>query len=1023
VSDAQGERLDDFRDVSGWRGFASGEVELRLASDAGALRMDFDFKGGGGFAVARKELVRALPSSFALRLRIRGSAPHNRFELKLVDPSGRNVWWFQRDAFEFPEDWQELCIESHEFEFAWGPAGGGGIEQLGALELAIAAGPGGRGCVWFADLRLEDREYRATPQVSASSALADAGPERVFDGSRDTAWRSDPQAHHAWLCVDFGVEREFGALRIDWERAARGFELQLSDDGAAWRSAFATSRAYGPRSDLYLPDSRARFLRLELREPEGEGGFGIRELVVLPREAAKSLTRFVETLARSGRRGAYPKYFHGEATLWSTASAGDGSGVALLNEEGALEVGRAGFSLEPSLHLDGRWITWADAELEQELAGGFLPVPRSRWRAGDVTLEVTAFADPAPAAAYVRYRVESSARRRLTLFAAVRPFQVTPPWQSFEQLGGISPIRELECLRDALWVNRAIPVLALTSAGASGVAAFTEGGIERALAAGSLPRREFARDALGLASGALGWDLELEPGVPHDVFVAIPFASGENGEDPEAAIRALDPELRFERALARWRAELASPAIDADALAAQPCLGALRTALGHVLSNRDGAALQPGPRRYARAWIRDGAVMAWALLRAGMPGPARDFARWYARHQARDGSVPCCVDRNGPDRLAEHDSHGQWIFVAAEVFRHTRDRSLAAEFWPRVRSAVGYIDALRSRRLGAGYERGELRERRGLLPESVSHEGYMAHPVHAYWDDFWALRGLADAAELADVVGASGDAARIRSQRDALREAIRASLEAVIARRGIDHLPASVEWADHDPTATATALVTTDALDWLPPAALARTWDLYLDGFRRRRSGAMAWESYTPYEIRNVAALVHLGRRADAHELLDFLLDDRRPRAWNQWPEIAWRDPRSPGHLGDLPHTWIAAEYALAVLTLFAYERPTDGALVIAAGIPESWLAGGAEIRVEKLPTRYGPLSYSLRRDPDGALQLALSGDLKVPPAGVIVRPPLGAALGRVELDGKPYDRFEGDHVALEVDRGHLLMR
>ena len=39
----------------------------------------------------------------------------------------------------------------------------------------------------------------------------------------------------------------------------------------------------------------------------------------------------------------------------------------------------------------------------------------------------------------------------------------------------------------------------------------------------------------------------------------------------------------------------------------------------------------------------------------------------------------------------------------------------------------------------------------GLLPESVSHEGYLAQPVHSYWDDFWALRGFKDAAFMAAV--------------------------------------------------------------------------------------------------------------------------------------------------------------------------------------------------------------------------------------------------------------------------------
>ena len=72
---------------------------------------------------------------------------------------------------------------------------------------------------------------------------------------------------------------------------------------------------------------------------------------------------------------------------------------------------------------------------------------------------------------------------------------------------------------------------------------------------------------------------------------------------------------------------------------------------------------------------------------------------------------------------------------------------------------------------------------------------------------------------------------------------------------------------------------------------------------------------------------------------------DRRPAAWNQWPEISWRDLRSPGHLGDVPHAWIGAEYVLAVLSAFAYERPGDAALVIAAGVSEAWLEGEASHR------------------------------------------------------------------------------
>src|SRR5439155_25476314 len=92
------------------------------------------------------------------------------------------------------------------------------------------------------------------------------------------------------------------------------------------------------------------------------------------------------------------------------------------------------------------------------------------------------------------------------------------------------------------------------------------------------------------------------------------------------------------------------------------------------------------------------------------------------------------------------------------------------------------------------------------------------------------------------------------------------------------------------------------------------------------------------YEIRLIGALVRLGKMQTAFELAQFFLGERRPPAWNPWPEIGWRDPRSPGHIGDLPHTWIAAEFVLAFRSMLAFERAAERALVIAAGIPAEWL-------------------------------------------------------------------------------------
>jgi len=139
------------------------------------------------------------------------------------------------------------------------------------------------------------------------------------------------------------------------------------------------------------------------------------------------------------------------------------------------------------------------------------------------------------------------------------------------------------------------------------------------------------------------------------------------------------------------------------------------------------------------------------------------------------------------------------------------------------------------------------------------------------------------------------------------------------------------------------------------------------------------------------------------------MLADRRIPPWNQWPEISWRDPSSPSFIGDLPHTWISAEYILAVCSMFAYEREEDESLVIAAGVAEKWLSDGSDVGVKNLPTYYGNLTYSLRLKGKDTLRLRLRGHLAVPPGGIIVMPPLPHPIRQVKINGKAISDFNSD--------------
>nr|MBA3583250.1 coagulation factor 5/8 type domain-containing protein [Gemmatimonadota bacterium] len=125
---AQERTLDGFEDVAAWEAAPSDGVSLAISTGEGraarAMRLDFDFHGGAGYAVARRALPLDLPENYRFTFWIRADAPVNNLEFKLVDSSGDNVWWVNRRGFEFPGEWRKITIARRHLEFAWGPAGG-----------------------------------------------------------------------------------------------------------------------------------------------------------------------------------------------------------------------------------------------------------------------------------------------------------------------------------------------------------------------------------------------------------------------------------------------------------------------------------------------------------------------------------------------------------------------------------------------------------------------------------------------------------------------------------------------------------------------------------------------------------------------------------------------------------------------------------------------------------------------------------------------------------------------------------
>jgi hypothetical protein len=995
--------LDDFETASAWRVVASNQVSGSLRQVPGvegrALCLDYDFNGVSGYVGIQRDLPLAYPENYRFTFHIRGDSPANDLQFKLIDDSGDNVWWVNRPKYAYPRDWTRVDYRKRHIDKAWGPDPDPALRRSARLEFTIYNNVGGRGSVCFDQLALEplpvDDGAPLVP-VAAMSTVPAHDAMAAVDGNAGTAWEAPggPQR----LVYDLGRVREFGGLRLRWRdgRHASRYAVALSDDGKTFRTVRQVGQGDGGDDWIALPESEARYIALDLREGTAYG-YALAGFEVKPLTFSAHPNQVIEAMAAEARRGLFPRGFSGEQPYWTILGLDGGVQQGLIGEDGAVEVAKGGFSIEPFLRVDGRLATWHDVRTTQSLQDSYLPIPTVRWSRDDLDLQVTAFAhgEPGSSRLVVRYRLTNPGRRArdYTLALAVQPFQVNPPAQFLNTPGGVSPIRALAMDGAIVTVDGVPRVFAKQVPDASFATPFDAGMASLHLDRGRYPDATRVDDATGLASGALLYELRLRGWESREIQVMVPLTGNAGLER-----RWWDAEVLQQGVAEAWRGKLDRVRIGVPE-AAQPVADALRTALAHMLISRIGPRLQPGTRAYARSWIRDGAMISEGLLRMGREDVVKEYVEWYAPYQFDNGMVPCCVDDRGSDPVPENDSHGELIYNIAEYWRYTGDAAFLEAMWPHVLGAFEYMEVLRaSERTAANRRVNEAFY--GMMPASISHEGYSAKPMHSYWDNFWALRGYKDAVIVAEALGKSDDLPRLVAARDQFREDLMASLLAATRLHDIDFLPGAAELGDFDPTSTTIALAPGGEQDWLPQDLLRGTFERYWREFVERRDGLVPWKDYTPYEWRNVAAMVRLGWRGRAEEVFDWFFGHRTPHAWHQWGEVVSSTPRKPFFLGDLPHAWVASDFMRSALEMFAYPREGDDSIVLAAGLPPAWLAGEG-VSIEGLRTPWGELRFSLRRD-GARLRLEAGEGLRLPAGGLVLPWPYDAAPGNATINGKP---------------------
>jgi len=959
--------LRDFSELDAWTSKAPG-MDLRLTAvdtpHGRALSFDYDYRDAGNFALVHQECDVPVDGNFELSFWVKAKTPDNNIEIKLEDFSG-NTYWYRRDSYKWPAEWTHIVLRKRLISFAWGPRSSADLSHLKSIEFVVSSsGAGRRGVILLRDLRitsLGDYGKFSDPLVSVAGSV----PLVAKDG-----WRTETAVDSLDLDLTLPKPTEFGGLELEWQSSLAPvcYDVLTSSDGGTWKKIQTVSQPNHRIDLVHTPDAEARVIRIHAKARSA--AVGLRRVKLLPAELGTGGAELLKASAQSSPQGFYHRHLLRQQGYWTLIGYSGGKDKALFCEDGQIELAKGKPSIDPFVLVDGKVYHWANTEETQGLMDEYLPLP---WveRSGPVSLRISSFASKEQGGSvYACYTLTNRERtvKQAKLVLALRPIQVNPEWQ---HSGVMAEIRELSLTRGSMTFGKGQRIVLLSPADSLGATPFSEGEMGRRLQYGELPTAPAVTDPAGLASGYVAYEVNLKPGESRSFWWRYSF----EGEADQAAKTSEEAVALQGKVANEWRSTLSSVRIQLPE-SEQRLVNLIRSNIAYIMINRDGVRLQPGSRNYNRSWIRDGSLMSAAMMHFGVMQPAREYIEWYTQFVEANGYVPAIIENDKPLPTLECDSFGQYIYLVTEYWKFTHDDAFARQYYPVVKRVADYIAKL--------HREGQARHKDaqgvealfyGLLPPSISHEGY-GSPVHSYWDNYFGILGLKNAAVLAVAAGHPADATPYLAEVVDFRRDVVSSLEATARHYGIQEIASCADYGESDPSGVSILANPCDEMAFMPQGLFRNTFDAYYARCVARAEGKK-WSGYTPYEFRNIGIFARLGDKDRAMWLMRWFAKDTRPKGWNQWAEVVFQDERAPVYIGDMPHTWCAAEFVREIRDYFTYEEDSDKSLVFCAGVPADWLQGRG-IQVQDLPTAYG--SISLKAATKGQSDhYEVTGEVKAP--------------------------------------------
>lgn len=597
--------------------------------------------------------------------------------------------------------------------------------------------------------------------------------------------------------------------------------------------------------------------------------------------------------------------------------------------------------------------------IEFDLVGGNLPIPQWRWQTDNTLVQNTLLYDHQDDVLRWRLNIENSTNQRLLI--VTRPLAINRTANPITAASMIDPSR--------LWINGQPFMVADQRPDNAGVA-----DLEMMMAAalqGETPG-EAQASCLPDGDGAALLTYALDAGTTE-----FNFAFSLDGETfPDMRVN-FEERLATERT--RWQEATTRTVYT---LPDERIMESIPASVGYLLIANDPDGPHPGSLAHNAVWVRDAAYTGKALLQNGHADTTQGYMDAIFAGQEADGRVPPIQGEAVPWLDDEWDSQGQSIFLTVQYYRYTDDLETLEQWYPNIKSAAEFLGELLQ--INAEADDPAIH---GILPPSLSAEDLGPGDHHYYWDNFWAIAGLEEAAFAATTLGFEEDAIWMQQTAEDLRAATLNSIEVVMGENP-PYIPASIEVT----TSAAMARGTVPAL-WpyrvLDPAQplLERAFKHYFETWFEPNNGAYLHRAgqFWPYGGMGVAhGFLRLGMGGPLHTVLGWSLSNQTLPNTYAWAEQV--NPRNGGFSGgDMPHAWAAGSWTTLIREMLVSEW--DDRLHLFTGVPEWWFEGERVVGLENAPTHFGTLTLrtsgtltTTENGWSGQLMLTLTG--ATPPDG-----------------------------------------